>query len=334
MSYNPIFSSADYKYFYKSITSDENLFKVLTKMGEEHNLPTADAEDRAKELMEAVANYQYVRNSVFDNRAMETLEDYLETCGSSRFDKLHILHQINFGLSLYDGNDAVSLIRKDTNGNELFTQYMKKEGDRIDSEEELKDSIKENMSHICLSSHHLRQYAQSLKTSDNVLASSKVLSKEGYKYKCIVSMQIYLKNEEFNLKEAVVTACREADIQAIANAVRIGEASQEYANKFINFIVKAGCLVGVFFLLAGNPISLAILSGSFLISKIKKPSTEALGAFVAKHRFVSDSNHAKLAAEVLDKIATYDENEEAVKEAYDIPCYETERITNTELVKA
>ncbi len=300
---NSVFSSDNYKSFYKSITSDGELLDVLTSMPAAYGVVVNDAEALAKKFMETTVSYEYIRDCTLDEDVMAALDDFMETCGErSSLTRLEVLHRMNFGLGLYDDTELLGKRLTMKEMKTRFDKYMKAEGYKECSEENLVESIKEKLSHSCLSSNHLRDYKRKLSKSYDPLATSVVLGEMGYRYRCIHSMDLYLRNGTMSVEEAVYLGSQEADIQAVACAARFGEITNEHAKNLINSITSTGqyffliaAIASVILLASEELAAVLILAAIFsLIACVglcavekKVDESTCIGSFVAKHRYAS-----------------------------------------------
>ncbi|MBQ8028530.1 MAG: hypothetical protein IJ262_03885 [Clostridia bacterium] len=309
-----VFSSETYKKFYKNITSDKELFEVLKAMPADYEVTVEDAEALAEKFMAATANYEYVRDCALDENAMAAIEDCIETLSrKTQFTKTEILHRMNCGLSLSDDSEKLGSL---CSSEEVFQQYMKTQGKTQVSEEELMELLKEKLSHIGLASDHLRDYAKRMNKTKDPLASSVVLGKNGYKFRCIAAMDIYLSNKDLSVEEAVCMASTQADLQAVASAVRHGEVSEKYAQKLIKILfatvrIVLNLLALVF---SGTPLSLWLKGVSALLQLNQpKVKTKAVGAYFAKNRYLS--NERQKVIEGIEQLADcFDEETEEKEE--------------------
>lgn len=351
-SYSP-FSSPTYRRFFQSMTSDAQLFNVLVEMPKKYKAEIENVEDVAKEIMQTASDYEYVRDCITDGNTMAAIEDFLKTCSTSKYQRLDILRRINFGLGYYD-NKKIDVLLSNADAELDFGKYMDNDAERIDDEEVLKESIMKKLSASCVSSQSLREYAQQLRTSGNVLASSAAFGREGYRIKCIVAMDTYINEDNLTPEDAALLACCTTDAQAYANATKAGEKSKGKAAYVIKGLGKAVSLVVVIYCVlngvanGGSGVSVTAKKfskeimkkfnlkqstligasiGPYLLNFFNEPITDTIGAWAAKNAFVS-KEQAEATIQTLEEIADYDESEKSAKVVYDTPCYETEHVAN------
>ncbi|MBQ8028995.1 MAG: hypothetical protein IJ262_06280 [Clostridia bacterium] len=323
MKFSSLFSSETYKKFYNSVTSDEDLFETLKAMPAEYEMEVEDAEALAKEFMDTTASYEYIRDCALDENAMAAIEDCVGTLSrNTPFTKTEILHRMNCGLGLTADREKLESLNE-SSLKEIFENYVKTESKKDTSEEELMKSIFEKLSHSPLSSNHLRDYAKRLNETGDPLYSSVALGKNGYKFRCVAAMDLYLKSENLSVEEAVCRAATQVDIQAVASAVRHGEVCQKYADRLVDifkfvadftvFIVVCSSLLLLF---PGIPVVIPYIIGlisGFAFDYLVTVNTKAIGAYFAKNRYLSYNREVVI--EGLEVIAdSIDEEAEEVEE--------------------
>lgn len=233
MKNNSVFNSENYKAFYTSITSNKDLATKLRNMIDDYKVSVDDKQALVEGCMNAVAKHQYVRDSVIDGNAMEILENALDNSGSTVYERLHHLHQMNFGLNLFDDEDATKSIVKDVNVKNLFEDYMKNVAEDPVSETELKSDIMKKMSHISLSPDCIIKYSEHINKHSDMLNSSIKLGKNSYETRCIVTMDEYLRGNYFDISLAALAVCQKAEIQTVSHALTTGSIFKERADAML-----------------------------------------------------------------------------------------------------
>ncbi len=303
---NSMFDSENFKAFYKTIASDKKLAQKLAAMPEKYGVTVKDSKALAEECMEAVAEYKYARNLAHEGKLMTSLEESLNNCGSTYYERMHRLHRANFGLTqcAKDTDDLKNNIAKSEKD---FNEYMKKDEESPATEEELKQSILNRISHSSLPSDDISSYIDLLnQTNSDLLRPSLKLSGNDFEVKCTVAMDAYLNGDDFDMHLAAYKACKETDLQNLSCAFKAGTVTGERIKdkiKNIGFVCGAlgfAFLVSSFGYLPFIIIGVAGLVAGVAICCSSKPISDKFGILAAK----LDYN----ASVVLNKIETIEVN--------------------------
>ncbi len=311
MNTNSVFNSEAYKEFYLTYVSDKSLAAKLEKMPDMYNVKVDNAKVLAEECMSAVSKYEYVMNQVLEANTMELLERAMDNCGTTVYERMHHLHEVNYCLGLYDDRETAERIRDGAKVEELFADYMAKNEREPMSEIELKKEIRRKMSHISLCNKDITSFISSLDSNNDMLRSTADLSKSSYEIKCIASMDEYLRGNNKSMELAAYTVCKETDLQNISDALRTGAVTDKKAQEFIENIGLVLLFLGLALLMSGvqtvyMPFVFAgvvSLISSFILFVYPDRISNLIGANVAEHKY--EKNLAEAEDEFNENISNF-----------------------------
>lgn len=319
MTNNSIFNSEHYKAYYKAITSDDNLVTRLLTMPDKYAVEVEDVQTLAEDCMRAVADYDYVRDDFFDSNAMDKLEEALENCGTTVYERLHHLHQMNFYL---DRNTA-KLAIEGANTTNLFNDHMKEVQNKPVNEEDLKSEIMKKITDINLSSKHISEFISQLKSHSDMSYTTAKLSKSSYEARCIATMDKYLRGNYSDIKEAAMDVCREADLQNVSQALtetykykKITEDILDFVIGFLFLTVYVCVVLGISFAATGIALAAvgfffaAVVAGVAGVSLISHPEciSDPVHMAAAKHRYNKNAEKIDAFNEFISSLDSDDDN--------------------------
>ncbi|MBR6619562.1 MAG: hypothetical protein IKK85_04405 [Clostridia bacterium] len=324
MNTNSIFNSEVYKEFYLTYVSDKSLAAKLAKMPERYNVEVDDAKSLAEECMRAVSKYEYVMNQAFEGNIMELLESAMDNCGTTVYERIHHLHQVNFCLGLYDDRETVERILGGASVEDLFEDYMAKNEKAPLSEIKLKQEIRGKISHISLCDKDLTAFITSFESNRDMLRSAADLSKRSYEIKCIAAMDEYLRGNSKCMELAAYIVCKETDLQSISDALRTGAVTDKKAQEIIGNIGIALLILGAGLLVSGAQTSyipfifagVVSLIASFILFVYPDRISNLIGAHFAERKY--ENNVAKAESEA--------EFDEFIRDFADCDVYDTAAI--------
>ncbi len=233
--------------FYGSLKQDEGLMTTLVQMQVQRGYAEQQAYKNADTVMRLVVGHGTLENLVSDD-AMAVMRQFLDASrkmqGCTR--KL-MLHQVYFGLKLYQSNELSRELAEGKSYEKVFEEYYVRCGEDASITEE----ILERDIYRLISNHHISSEAmcgivRRWEASGDLLASSEALGAEGYRFKCVAAMGTFLESGgEMRLSAAVNQACSDIELQAVADAVHVGEMTYETARKVIEIILLAAFFVGM-----------------------------------------------------------------------------------------
>ncbi len=302
-----VFNTEKYRAFYEAITSENNLAARLAAMPKKYGVQVEDSEALVEECMNAVSEYEYTRNLAYDGELFSVLEETLNNCGSTIYERMHILHQINFGLS-HNPKETVKNSCNCSKISERFNDYMAEDAKSPASEDELKKNILDRMSDICLCKKEISDFITQIDLKDNMLDISADLIMSSYEIKCVAAMDEYLRGNYESMALAAYEVCKEKDLQTLSYSFVNGEISESDAMKYLDGII-ATCLYATVVLIVSGiasemPIlifagAVAFIAGLMLLIKCDQ-IVDFVGMFVAKR------NYEKAVAEV-EAVQEYEE---------------------------
>ncbi len=239
-----LFDKTDFGKIYRKMTADCGLMTAIVQMESDEGINEQKAYELADELIHKMALHQGIENYVREDPE-NAMDDYLT--GSKQlqgYDRKLLLHQLNFGLHLYQDADLIERLKEGSTIDELFREYYDNYGDDpAYSEDRLADEIRLQVSTFRIPPKAIKAIAKKLEKSDDLVADSAALSEEGLRFKCIVAMNLYLNNREtMSIDDAVSTACTDIEIEAVADAVARGQMATDTAHKILTALFIATVL--------------------------------------------------------------------------------------------
>jgi len=238
------------------VDTQENhaLTQTLIRMQIAAGINREEAAAMAGLCIAAVTSCESVRQEISsDTRAM--VKDILADAENAG-DRELILHKLHFGLAVYPEHAADE---NAVSADELFWRYYNEtKGDMTC--EELKEAIFTALESYSLSPAVLRAMAQKMGSSGDYLATAAALGEGGISFKCIATMELYLKNREaMTIHEAANIACAGVEIQAVADTLGKGMITREAAKKILIVAGITLVVVGIGIVLynAGSAVALA-----------------------------------------------------------------------------
>lgn len=310
-----VFNTEKYRAFYEAITSEDNLAARLAAMPKKYGVQVEDIEALVEECMNAVSEYEYARNLAHDGEILSALEDILNNCGSTIYERMHILHQINFGLS-HNAKETVEISRDCSKISERFNDYMAEDAESPASEDELKKNILDRMSDICLSKKELSVFITQIALKGDMLDITTDLSMSSYEIKCVAAMDEYLRGNYESMALAACEVCKEKDLQTLSYSFVNGEISESNAMKYLDGIIAACVYATVVLIVSGiaseMPVlifagAVAFIAGLMLLIKCDQIA-DSVGMFVAKQQYEKAVAEAEAVQEYEDFINDFASN--------------------------
>lgn len=250
-----------------------NLTECLIAMQTERGIDVAQAKKNADLCIATVAHWESIHDRVRED-AGEVGELLLNSIrGKSEAEQTLALHKLYFGLteSPREGED--------TSLNERFWRYYvgRENQKNAPSNAELEDRIRWELNHYHLSPDVIRAMARKMESTGDHLATAAALSQNGYSFKCLVAMELYLNSTDpISIPEAVNTACAGVETQAVADAVSKGFLSRDVAKKLLIAAAITAVIVGIAVIAFGIGEGVAVQSTAAALA-----SAESSGFMVA-----------------------------------------------------
>lgn len=249
-----LFDKTDFGNIYKKMTADTGLVTALVQMQTDAGINEQKAYETADYLIHKVALFEDCMSCLRESTE-DVLDDFLAYSQKLQgYDRKLLLHQLCFGLRLHQDASLIDRLKEGATIDELFRNYYAVYGENpAYSEDRLAIEIHRQASAFQISPEAMKAIVKNLEKSDDLVATSAVLSEDGLRFKCIVAMNLYLNNRDaMSIDDAVRTACTNLEVEAVADAVACGRMTADTAHK----ILKVVCIATVL-------MSLITLMGSF-----------------------------------------------------------------------
>lgn len=234
----------DQRIYQKLLNANQShkLTECLVAMQTERGIDAAQAQKNAGLCIAAVAQWESIHDRVCEDAGEvgDLLLDSLKDKGEA--ERTLILHKLYFGLT------ESSQEEEDAALNERFWRYYVSQENQKDalSNAELEEKICQELNHYRLSPGIIRAMARKMESTGDHLAAAAALSQNGYSFKCLVAMELYLNGDEpVSIPEAVNTACTGVEAQAVADAVGKGFLSRDTAKRLLIAAAITAAIVGI-----------------------------------------------------------------------------------------
>lgn len=230
--------------------SEEDLTNAMVSIGTEFGHTAQDALINAEAIIRHVDRYERNCESVESGAilAVNSLQDRLE---AREGDTEEIFRQINFGLDVVHDDILLDEVKK-KGGEQVYKEYCGecgKYGKYANmSQAEFREGLIRKFSAMNLSPKALKRMTRQLSNSLDYTASAAALGRDGYELKCLAAMHMYSTRPELDARHAATLACVGTDIQAVADAVHLGQIGAKVVTgilivKVIGFIFTAAELL-------------------------------------------------------------------------------------------
>ena len=239
-----LFNKGEFEMLYQNFAGDQDLMAVLAQMQTSHGIHGRKAWENADAMIRLVAAHESLSAMITDD-AMDALDNFLNhsQCMTG-YDRKVMLHQLYFGLKLYQDDTLMERVKEGATESQLFREYFTRWGeDPSVTDQMLESDIREMMSRYHISPKAMKAIASRMEKNQDMLASASALGQDGQRFKCIVAMDLYLRgNGTMTMDEAVSTACTNVELGAVADAVSRGRITEERAKKIIA-VVAICCIL-------------------------------------------------------------------------------------------
>lgn len=237
---------------------EKDLTNAMVSMGMKFGLTAEDATIKAEDIIRHVGRYERNCESVESGaiQAVNSLQDRLE---AREGDTAEIFRQINFGLDVVHDETLLEELDK-KGGEQVYKEYCGEHGKYANmSQAELHEGLIRKVSAMNLSRKALKRMTRQLSGSLDYTASAAALGRDGHELKCLAAMYMYSTRPKLDARHAATLACVGTDIQAVADAVHIGDIGAKVATGIL--IVK---LIGFMFTAAELLVLVTSLSELFI----------------------------------------------------------------------
>ena len=255
-----MFDKEGFAVLYREMREDEGLMTTLSQMQIKRGIPERKAFENANDMIRLVAEHEHLENMLCED-AEATLDQFLHASNKmSSYDRKVLLHQLYFGLKLYQDPELVDQLQDGVSMEKLFHDYYTRWGE----DPSLTEALLEEKVRALIADHHIspqamRVIARRLKRNANTLATSAALGEHGQRFKCVTAMELYLRNQDkLTMEEAVTAACTGVQTEALADAVSSGQIADDIAMKILLAAFTAALLTGIILTFATPAIANAM----------------------------------------------------------------------------
>lgn len=234
-----LFTKGEFSTLYRNVREDKGMLAVMSQMQAPYGINERKAYENADAIIRLVAAHENASNMLSED-AMEVLNTFLKESERMRgYDRRILLHQLYFGLKLYQDEELIEQVKEGTGESALFREYYTRCGeDPAITEAMLEEDIRKLMGNYRISPKAMRVIVRQMEKNQNLRATASALGEDGMRFKCIVAMDLYLRNKDtMTMEQAVNIACTNVQLQAVADAVSRGQITEERAK--IIFVVVA-----------------------------------------------------------------------------------------------
>lgn len=278
-----LFTKGEFADLYRNIREDEGMMAVMSQMQKPYGISDRKAYENSDAVIRLVAAHENLSNMLSED-ALEVLDTFLKDSEKmSGYDRKVLLHQLYFGLKVCQDEALIEQVKEGTGESALFREYYNRCGeDPTITAEMLEEDIRKLMGNYRISPEAMRVIVRQMEKSQDLRATASALGREGMRFKCLVAMDLYLRNQDtMTVDQAVNIACTNVQLQAAADGVSRGLITEERAKK-IFFAVAVACVLCSVALALYAPQIIDLVLYADAIGEI-----EAVHALVAKHTFVT-----------------------------------------------
>jgi len=278
-----LFTKGEFADLYRNIREDNGLLTAMRQMQMPYGITERKAYENADAVIRLVAAHENISNMLSED-ALDVLDTFLKDSEKmSGYDRKVLLHQLYFGLKVCQDEALIEQVKEGTGENALFREYYNRCGDDpAITVEMLEEDIRKLMGNYRISPEAMRVIVRQMEKSQDLRATASALGQEGMRFKCVVAMDLYLRNQDtMTMDQAVNIACTNVQLQAAADGVSRGLITEERAQKII-FAVAVACILCsiAMALYAPQIIDLAVYADAI-------GEFEAVNALLAKHASVT-----------------------------------------------
>lgn len=253
---------------YRDAKDGKALTEALVEMAKSKGMDFSDSLELSKKIMDSVYSYDNILEQVQEDvqSAMEQALAGLESMEPE--DRMNAMRQILFGLHLASDEELLSRLDKGSSSEELFREACDKGVPYMPrKEDDLRKALLRKVTNLRLSPAALAQMGKKLSSSEDYVATSAAVGRKGYALKCVVAMDVYLRNKEtMDIDEAVLATCETVEMEAIADAVRIGEIAEATAELLllaltVAILIATIVLVGKYATAGIGKVALTFIEG-------------------------------------------------------------------------
>lgn len=248
-----MFNKKQFESLYMDLKGDAELKDILAVRLAEEGISGAEADRVIHGVIHNVAACETMKNALSEDAAA-TFEAFLQDSRKMNgYDRKVLLHQLYFGLKLYQDPELAKKRLNGASADALFRAYYAEQGENpAVTEEVLENRIRELVAGYRISPAAMRVFAWELQTGKNMLVTSEAMGEEGYRLKCLAAMDLYLRNQgRMTVEEATAAACSSVDLQAAADASSCGMLTDDVLKLVLRLAALGIALYGAFFFFDG-----------------------------------------------------------------------------------
>lgn len=199
----------------------------------------------ADRIMKEVLVYENVRETVEENTSGAVNELFAMMDTMEQKDRVLALDKILFGLECVSDDEAFA---RAVNAADAEALYRERHGEGPECSDETEDILKRKLllkvENMNLSPKALQRLAGRFGNGEGWVATAAAFGREGYALKCLAAMDLIQRGgKEADVSEAVLTACVDVDMQAVADAVSRGQMVEKVALTVLKVATIAGLII-------------------------------------------------------------------------------------------
>lgn len=316
----------------EELKKTNDLTAVLEDMAMKAGITGITPADLANRIKVEVRSYENIFVEVNEDVEKAMQKVFISVNDLPYEERMDVLNQMLFGLELYTDEEKLAQLNNGVRAETLYRQ--EKEKCSYDNEVLLKAKLVDKAANLRISPAALRRMSKALCNNDNYATISANFGIDNYNLKCVVAMDMYLRNsDQITPEEAVLNSCCYMDIGTVADAVRVGEIAETVAlglmaAYIVTIAIKAVTMIAVAATLKECLVLAVVgwalmegvnMAGVFLSGQIGKL------AAVSTHLVKDGVEKVK---EGFDRIINSAENEQHADD--DMWCYPDDDLSNLE----
>jgi len=254
MSNFEMYNKKQFDSLYRDLQEDMELKDILAVRLAEQGISRVEADKVIHAVLHNVAAYETVENALSED-ASAAFEAFLQDSKRMNgYDRKVLLHQLYFGLKLYQDPELAEKRMNGASVDALFRDYYAQQGENpAVTEEMLENGIRELVSGYRISPAAMRAFAWDLQHGKDMLVTSEAMGEQGYRLKCLATMDLYLRNQgRMTVEEATATACSSVDLQAAADASSRGMLTDDTLRLILCLAALGVALYGAHYFFTGD----------------------------------------------------------------------------------
>lgn len=255
-----MYSKNTFTKIYNQMSSEKDLLATMVEMQTKRGINEQKAYENACEMMGEVSKFECTKSMLMEDPDA-VIDDFLLTARNLQgYDRKLLLHEISFGLSLYQSPELMEKIKEGATTDELFRSYYEAHGEDPEITcEVLENDIRKRMTQFRVSPGVLRTMAKKLEKSKDVLFTSEALGKDNLRLKCVLAMELYLRDQDnVTIADAVNIACTDMEVEAVADAVSRGQMAAQTAGKIFAVLCLTAIVFGALTMLSTGVVTSAL----------------------------------------------------------------------------